>query len=69
MHISIEIMRIKPERNDYYLTHGILKKNCDFFFQIKSIIFAAFNVMYVVGRPKQEVTCASRQWRVSCQKH
>ena len=22
----------------------------------------------VVGRPKQEVTCASRQWRVSCQK-
>ena len=23
----------------------------------------------VEGRPKQEVTCASRQWRVSCQKH
>ena len=26
-------------------------------------------IIYVVGRPKQEVTCASRQWRVSCQKH
>ena len=27
------------------------------------------DVCIVVGRPKHEVTCASRQWRVSCQKH
>ena len=37
MHISIEIMRIKPERNDKYGTHDTEKKILNFFFKSKYI--------------------------------
>ena len=43
MHISIEIMIIKPERNDWYETHGIhTEKNFCIFFFLDGIAYESY---------------------------